>query len=264
MTESTGANLQAAEPRSARVRVMTFNIWLGGDQIDFDQVAAAIRAADADIVGIQEPGENLPRLAEALGWHSAAGKPRHGRGDRAVLQPVLSRHPIVDGPDPETYVYVRLGDLGVMAVANVHLSAYPYAPHDLRDGATIAEALELEQQHLHELAHHFEALPKLAADQIPVLLTGDFNVPSHLDWTTAPPAAGGGAGRPAGAGAGPGPPRPRGGGAARRRGRPPPGPAPGGARAPGRGGARRRAARGAPHQALARLAGQPTGHSPPG
>lgn len=34
---------------------MTFSIWYGGVRVDNSAVAAAIRAADADIVALQEP-----------------------------------------------------------------------------------------------------------------------------------------------------------------------------------------------------------------
>ena len=47
---------------------MTFNVWYGGDQIAFGQVAEAIKAARADIVGIQEPDGNLRRIADAVGF----------------------------------------------------------------------------------------------------------------------------------------------------------------------------------------------------
>src|SRR3954466_12754707 len=41
-------------PTPVDVRVMTFNIWLGGDVVDFGKVVDAISAARADIVGLQE------------------------------------------------------------------------------------------------------------------------------------------------------------------------------------------------------------------
>ena len=52
----------AAEP----LTVMTFNVWYGGVQVDFDQIGRAIREADADVVGVQEPEGNL-RAHRALG-----------------------------------------------------------------------------------------------------------------------------------------------------------------------------------------------------
>ena len=42
---------------------MTFNIWLGGDVVDFGNVIAAIQASQADIVGLQEAEGNTRRVA---------------------------------------------------------------------------------------------------------------------------------------------------------------------------------------------------------
>jgi exonuclease III len=159
------------------LRVMTFNIWVGGEQVSFDTVVEAIEEADADIVGIQEASGNLERLADELGWYHL---PEHGRH-----QQIISRYPLVRGDHPDVYVYAMVGDAHVVAVSNVHLSAYPYGPYDLRDGAPVDEVLANEQRHLDELARHFEVLPALAADDIPVFFVGDLNVPSHLDWTQA-------------------------------------------------------------------------------
>ncbi|NDL55917.1 endonuclease/exonuclease/phosphatase family protein [Phytoactinopolyspora mesophila] len=163
------------------VRVMSFNIWLGGEQIEFGQVAEAIKAAEADVVGIQEAGPNLKRIADALGWHFAPGNERH--------QQIVSRFRLLPGQDPDTFVYALTENSTGFAISNVHLRAYPYGPHELRDGATSDHVLGLEAHHLEELAAHFDTLPKLAAAGIPVFLTGDHNVPSHLDWTGPAAAA---------------------------------------------------------------------------
>jgi endonuclease/exonuclease/phosphatase family metal-dependent hydrolase len=164
----------AAEPTTT-LRVMTFNIWVGGEQVDFNQVVKAIEDADADIVGIQEAGGNLARLADELGWHHLEETGRH--------QQIISRYPLVRGS--EDFAYALVDQRHAVAVSDVHLRAFPYGPYDLRDGATLDEVLANEQFHLEELADHLEVLPELAADNVPVFLIGDFNVPSHLDWTQA-------------------------------------------------------------------------------
>ena len=62
---------RATEPgrrrRTADLTVMSFNVWYGGVSIDSGQIAAAIEAADADVVGVQEPEGNLRRIAAAAG-----------------------------------------------------------------------------------------------------------------------------------------------------------------------------------------------------
>jgi endonuclease/exonuclease/phosphatase family metal-dependent hydrolase len=58
------AAVSAAEP--VQVRIMSFNIWYGGDQVDFNNIIEAIKKADADIVGLQEPdGKTLEIVALA-------------------------------------------------------------------------------------------------------------------------------------------------------------------------------------------------------
>ena len=56
---------QAAE---ADLRVMTFNIEYGGEEVDFSSVAKAIVAADADVVAINEGYGNIAKVAADLGW----------------------------------------------------------------------------------------------------------------------------------------------------------------------------------------------------
>ena len=73
----------------------------------------------------------------------------------------------------------------VVAVANVHLPSTPYGPYQVRKGASRQEVLQLERTlRLPALRTVLRDLPDLA-DQVPVFLTGDFNSPSHLDWTPA-------------------------------------------------------------------------------
>ena len=150
---------------------MTFNVWYGGEQVSLAKVGEAIRAADADIVGLQEADRNLERIAEAAGMPYVDPRRR-----------LLSRWPIFDsgtgvrterGPEPysttaldrdalHAWVMVRPGE--VVAVSNVHLS----------NGAALADLRRAETAPL-------AALGALAADGTPVFLTGDFNSASHLD-----------------------------------------------------------------------------------
>ena len=175
------------------VRVATFNILYGGDEIDptsphghwcmdpagcaasIALVVDAIRASGADTVGMQEGTGNACRIADALGWHCA---PR--------LQ-VISRFPLVDPPGADgLYVYNEVSPGRVMAVANVHLTSDPYGPYFPREGWTLDQVLAQEAElRLPEIARHRTILPTLAAAGIPVVMTGDFNSPSHLDWTAA-------------------------------------------------------------------------------
>lgn len=187
------ARTGAAAPATVDVRVMSFNILYGGDEISLggdhghwcqdgagcaetlEQVAAAIRVARADVVGMQEGTGNGCRIAAMLGWYC------NGR-----LQ-VLSRFRLLDPPDGNgIYVHVEVAPGRVMAIGNVHLPSDPYGPYYPREGWTLNEVLALEHElRMPAIEPQLAALPPIAAAGIPVILTGDFNSPSHLDWTSA-------------------------------------------------------------------------------
>jgi endonuclease/exonuclease/phosphatase family metal-dependent hydrolase len=181
----------AVGPVSLTLRIMSFNIFYGGDELDlstddwctkptgcqeaFAQVLAAIRESGADVVGLQEPTGNTRAVAEELGWHF---------NERTH---VISRFPIVDPPGADgDYVFVEAEPGRVVAVANVHLPSSPYGPYRLRDGVSHDEVIALEERvRLPAIQEQLSALEELATRGIPAFLTGDFNSPSHLDWTEA-------------------------------------------------------------------------------
>jgi Endonuclease/Exonuclease/phosphatase family len=158
------------------LRVMTFNVWVGGELVDFGKVIEAIQLADADVVGLQEAGGNTRRIAEALGWQHVSERMQ-----------VISRFPLIDPPDGDgVYILVQTYPGQVVAMANVHLPSDPYGPYMVRDGAPMDEILQNEiDLRLAALERELTILPELAEQGVPVLMTGDFNAPSHLDWTEA-------------------------------------------------------------------------------
>ena len=154
---------------AADVRVMSFNIWLGGDVVDFGKVVETIEASGADVVGLQEAEGNTRKVARALGWPYWS--------DRLH---VVSRHPLIDRGE---YVLVQLRPGEVFALANVHLTSDPYGPYAVRDGQSLARVLRLERRtRLPEIRATLRRLPA----GVPTLMTGDFNTPSHLDWPSVP------------------------------------------------------------------------------
>ncbi len=173
---AASAQTQTVDPAPTTVRVMTFNIWVGGELVDFGGVVEAIRAAKADVVGLQEPTGNTRRIAEALGWQHYSERTH-----------IISRFPLIDPPAADgLYVYVQIRPGQIIAAMNVHLTSDPYGPYAVRDGAALEDVLQLEEEtRLPDLAPYLEAAATLQEQGIPVVLTGDFNTPSHLDWTEA-------------------------------------------------------------------------------
>jgi endonuclease/exonuclease/phosphatase family metal-dependent hydrolase len=180
-----------AAAASVTVKVMTLNIFYGGDEWNLDtgrwcndragcpetigHVVSTIEAADADIVGLQEGTANECVLADLLDWFC---EPR--------LQ-LISRFPLLDPPGANgAYALVEVAPGRFAAIGNVHLPSDPYGPYWVRDGEPRDAVLELERTtRLPAIERELSVLPDLAADGVPVFLTGDFNSPSHLDWTPA-------------------------------------------------------------------------------
>ncbi|KAG5994704.1 hypothetical protein E4U54_003038 [Claviceps lovelessii] len=174
------------EPLVEELTVLSFNLWFGGTQVK-DYHAKQVRfIADsgADIVGLQEStGGHAVRLGQALGWHCWQGN------DVGVI----SRYPIVKiNPAIEAAGSVRIAlDRGHrLSFWNCHLGYTPYGPYDVCfDHLPGKQVLRNEErsrrtpQIKNMMRHMRQDLRN--ANQHPVILTGDFNAPSHLDWTDA-------------------------------------------------------------------------------
>lgn len=186
----TAAGSAAAGPPGdddATFGVVSLNAWHGGTQVD-DGVAkteAFVRSSGADVFGMQETeGTLADELAGRLGWHS------YQTGDVALL----SRYPIVERFQSRVGVGARMQlDDGRQAVVwTVHLNYTPYGPYDACfDHMTPQQILDREESsgRVDEIRETLEKMaPQIEqarAGGAPVFLTGDFNAPSHLDWTGA-------------------------------------------------------------------------------
>ncbi|ALG09513.1 endonuclease/exonuclease/phosphatase family protein [Kibdelosporangium phytohabitans] len=172
----------------AELRTASFTLWHSGSQVAGGrekEIRFLLKSA-VDVVGPQESSATSTReLAEALGWdHHQAGT------DIGVI----SRYPIVEREPPgsgwlsvATKVRVRLDDLDVV-VWNVHLGYNPYGPHDACFGKMTQDQLMANEERSGRTpqikAILQEMRPDIAdASRVRVLLTGDFDAPSHLDWT---------------------------------------------------------------------------------
>jgi endonuclease/exonuclease/phosphatase family protein len=172
-TEPEAAGSPSAEA-TVPLRVMTFNVEYGGEGVDFDSVPAVIEGAEADVVGVEEAWGNIPKIADALGWDHYD-----------VRMQIVSRYPLLDPPEGDgTYTFVEVAPGRVVAMGNVHLPSAPYGPNLVRDGAAADEVMRREQHsRVPAVTPTVEALRPLAEAGIPSFITGDFNTPSHLDWT---------------------------------------------------------------------------------
>ncbi|HNN13697.1 MAG TPA: endonuclease/exonuclease/phosphatase family protein [Anaerolineales bacterium] len=159
---------------SHEFRLMTFNIEYGGTNVDFGKVVEIIQRANPQVVAVEEAFGNIPRLAQELGW-----------AYYDIRTQLISQLPLIDPPDGNgIYTFVQLEPGRVVAVGNVHLPNDPEGAFAVLRGATATEIIELETKaRLPYIQPFLDVLPRLASEGIPVFLAGDFNAPSHLDWT---------------------------------------------------------------------------------
>jgi endonuclease/exonuclease/phosphatase family metal-dependent hydrolase len=159
---------------------MTFNVWYGGVSVDLGQIGAAIRAAGADVVGVQEPEGDLSRIADAAGLPYV---------DESLH--LISRYPLFEAERRGVrFAYAEVARDRVVAIENVHMPCCPYGPNLVKLGKSADDVLVLERRtRLAAIKPYLGPLGALAHSGVPVLVTGDFNSPSHLDWTNEAAAA---------------------------------------------------------------------------
>ncbi|MGW5422273.1 HAD-IA family hydrolase [Streptomyces sp. NPDC003943] len=167
-----------------RLTVMSWNLWLGGGLVEDYRAKqlVVIRASGADVIGFQETGRTATQeLAAALGWH------HHAAGENLGI---LSRHPIVARlGDPEVGFYgaagvrVRTGEGREVDIWTAHLHYTPYGPYEAAfDGLPADELIAHEEVRLAQIQDTLERVRKEAGEDRAVVVVGDFNAPSHLDW----------------------------------------------------------------------------------
>lgn len=192
--------------------VMTFNIWGGGanEGKPIDETVAAIRAAGADIVGLQETrlegeectadvcppqGESVAKaIAEVLGFHYY-----DQTAENAALwaNAILSRYPIGAATPNDLGVAIDVDGRTVYAF-NIHLDDSPYQPYQLLNIEygdfpfikTAEEAVRFAEETRGPGIELLLADLKAAEGADAAFIFGDFNEPSHRDWTEAAAAAG--------------------------------------------------------------------------
>ncbi|KAK6514605.1 hypothetical protein TWF281_004803 [Arthrobotrys megalospora] len=169
------------------LKVMTFNLWWGGTYINdyHNKQIRFIVDSNADIIGLQEAhGGHVQRLADALGWYFWQPK----SGDLGII----SRYPIVADyglANASGGVRISLdGTASQVNFWNMHLGYDPYGPYDFCfDKMTVEKVLQREAQsgRTPQIIDTLKAMdPQIKqAWNIPVILVGDSNAPSHLDWT---------------------------------------------------------------------------------
>lgn len=196
----TAMTVTAAPAQAAPIslKVLTFNLWYGGSKVDNGRAKQlkVIRDSGADVVGLQEHmGNSAQELSDALGWY-------YHPGDNRVA--IISRYPITDRQEVPSPIPCCLPgfedfseDVAISASVrvdgrtvrlwNTHQMAEFYGPYSLCFDGWPAPLVETQEQLTRGLMMRL-TLDAMSADldgKSPVIVTGDFNAPSHLDYTDA-------------------------------------------------------------------------------
>jgi len=183
---------------------MSYNIHRGGVVMrkqPLSQTAKVIQSAKADIVGIQETrsprGDKLEELAKLLGWN-------HDMGSCIVTSYEIVEH-FKGGKDYKGGIKVKIASNKHAYVFNLHLPSHPYQPYqllgirpkwhkhkfDIEFIKTEAEAIKwAKKARGREVTKLLRHIRSISDKQAPVFVLGDFNEPSHLDWTARAAKAG--------------------------------------------------------------------------
>ncbi|MEI8179473.1 endonuclease/exonuclease/phosphatase family protein [Aestuariivirga sp.] len=192
--------------------IMSFNIYGGGanDKKPVDETAAVIKAVGADIIGVQETrlegdpctaevcpaaGESVAaKLAAALGYYYYD----QTRENAALwANAIISRYPIGKATPNDTGVEIDVNGRKVHAY-NIHLDDAPYQPYQLLGieygpypflktaDEAVKAAAGTRGPGLKLLFDDMDAAGPADAD----VVFGDFNEPSHRDWTESAVRAG--------------------------------------------------------------------------
>ena len=201
----TGCDQPGVDAVPETLKVMVFNAWGAGansgestgDAVD------VIRRVDPDIVGLLETrresescafdvcppaGPSVAAdIAAQLGYHVYD---QLGHDDGLWANAILSRYPIVAVTPNELGVVVAIGARQV-AVFNIHLADFPYQPYQLlgipygsapfldNEAEAIESAVAARGRAIDLLADDVQSLPEIDT----MFLLGDFNEPSHRDWS---------------------------------------------------------------------------------
>lgn len=208
---TTAATTPVAAP-SQSLSLMTFNMWGAGanEGLPIDQTIAVLRAANADIIGLQEsraegddcigavcPGSGKDRsadIAAALGFHHYLQRQPSAAN---WFNAIISRYPITGALANDLGVVIDVHGMRVHAF-NIHATDYPYQPYQLLgieyDGApflsTAEQAIDAARAARGDALVLLRDAIDAAGDADLEVIFGDFNEPSHRDWTERAAASG--------------------------------------------------------------------------
>ena len=153
--------------------VLSFNRMVG---TSLNSVSEVIEATDPDVIGLQEAYGMGLKIANRFGYCYY--------GDEGQSTALLSKYPIEFVN--ELYFKIKLNQSMYINFFNIHFTSEPYQPYDIRDmlvTSPLQAVYQAEQTRGVESDFLVSSIMSARVDNnMPIIVTGDFNEPSHLDW----------------------------------------------------------------------------------
>lgn len=165
-----GATATSPTAKPVDLSLLVFNVEYGGSKA----TDAVMSDLDADVVSVLESYNRLPEIAEKAGY------PYYDVG----LQ-ILSKYPILEPSGADgLYAWIEVRPGEAVALVNTHLDYVHDGPNRLDRGVPVADVVATEKSvRLSSIDKVLPSAGRLMKAGWPVLLTGDLNEPSHVDWT---------------------------------------------------------------------------------
>ena len=180
---------------SIHFNLMTFNVRNANKTAE---IVKTIRESNANVIGLQEVDtqSQIDNLVKSLGFcgikHGVAGLGQ-GQGRTGIL----SAFPILDSNS--CGVKIEVSPTFSAWVYNIHAIYFPYGPYQLNgisyknfppypqtDPERVIKTIrDQETKRGSEIDFFIKEINSIINKEIPIFFVGDFNEPSHLDWTQA-------------------------------------------------------------------------------
>ena len=182
---------EIAQAADQEVQVLSFNILRTNPGISqnekVNRIAEIVNTTGADIIGFQEGENHVNSVFSQLGGASAGWHLHQQTAMDGVIGGayIMSKFPITLISNNGHGVQLQLDVDTTAWLFNNHLPFGPYGPYFVRDnpGASTQAYLDSTQPTYNTMQRVLNDIAASTTIKDSVFLTGDFNDPSHLDWT---------------------------------------------------------------------------------
>ncbi|GGZ25002.1 hypothetical protein GCM10007049_16830 [Echinicola pacifica] len=182
-------SIHQKEVWTGSLRLLSWNIWHGGHrfgkQVGLERVIETIQVHQPDIVTLIETYGSVEEIADALGYHFYLISSNLS---------ILSKYPVkktIKAFRPFNFggAIISLPNGKDIAIMDTWLHYLPdYQKSIVQEKMAVDDLIKEEGETRHQEVKDIlsQIQPFLANSQeVPIIMSGDFNVESHLDWTEA-------------------------------------------------------------------------------